>query len=195
VVEDRGLHSAREERVRLAGEELVESVVGGDQLGEPSPPSSGTSPLLAERGDGARKPDRDRAVEEADVDAELERVGCRDPEQLACDESPLDLASLLGRVPGPVGGEPAGDLGVEALDGEAVDELCGPTALREADRPQPAGDEGREEAGGVTERARAQAEVDVEERRVPDRDLTFRTRSSPGFAIVADARRNRGVAP
>ena len=68
--------------------------------------AAGAAPLLAQRRDGAGEADRDRAVEQADVDPELERVGCGHPEQLALDEAPLDLAALLGRVAGAVGSEP-----------------------------------------------------------------------------------------
>ena len=138
VVEDRGLDPAREQRIRLAREELVERVLARDQHGEPAPAAAGATPLLAQRRDRAREADRDRAVEEADVDAELERVGRGDAEQLALDEPPLDLAPLLGRVAGAVGSKPARGGGVHPLDGEAVDQLGGLAALREADRPQTA---------------------------------------------------------
>ncbi len=132
--------------------------------------------MLPERCDGPGEPDRDRAVEEADVDPELERVGRGDAEQLPFDEPPLDVATLLGRVPRAVGGEPIGGRGVHPLDGEAVDELRRLAALREADGPQAACRELREQSRRLAERARAQAEVDVEKRRVPDHDLAFRFR-------------------
>ena len=106
VVEDRRLDAAREERVRLAREELVERVVARDEDREPAVAPSGASPLLAQRRDGSREADRDRAVEEADVDPELERVGRRHAEELALDEPPLDLAALLRGVAGAVGSEP-----------------------------------------------------------------------------------------
>ena len=57
------------------------------------------------------KVDADRGVELADVDPELERVGGDDREQLAAGELRLDLAPLLGRVAGPVGGDPSGEAG------------------------------------------------------------------------------------
>ena len=69
--------------------------------------AAGASPLLAQARDGAGEADRDRAVEVADVDAELERVGGCDAEQFALDEPPLDLPSLLRRVAGAVRREAA----------------------------------------------------------------------------------------
>ena len=96
VVEDRRLDAAREQRVRLAREELVERVVAGDEDREPALAPAGAAPLLPERGDRPGEADRDRAVEEADVDSELERVRRRSRRELALDEAPLDLAALLG---------------------------------------------------------------------------------------------------
>ena len=189
VVEDRRLDPPREERLRLAREELVERVVARDEDREPPVAPARAPPLLAERRDGSREADGDRAVEEADVDPELERVGRGDAEQLALDQAPLDLAALLGRVAGAVGREPRCGRGVDALGGEAVDQLGRLAALREADRPQASRRELREQAGGVAERARAQAELGVEERRVPDDDLALGSR---GRVAVDDRRRLAG---
>ena len=123
------------------------------------------------------KPDRDGAVEQADVDAELERVGGRHAEELALDQAPLDLAPLRGRVAGPVGREPRGGLRVEALGGEAVDQLDRLAALGEADRPQAARDELGEEPRALPERAGAELERLVEHRRVPEGDRARRPRA------------------
>ena len=106
VVEDRRLDAAGEQRLRLAHEELVERVVARDEHGEPAPATPGAPPLLAQRRDGAGEADRDRAVEQADVDPELERVRRGHAEQLALDEPTLDLAPLLRRVAGAVRREP-----------------------------------------------------------------------------------------
>ena len=95
VVEDRRLHAPAEQRVGLAHEVLVERVLARDQHGEPVAAATGATPLLAQRRDRAGEADGDRAVEQADVDAELERVRRRDAEQLSLDEPPLDVAPLL----------------------------------------------------------------------------------------------------
>src|SRR5205085_11690306 len=99
---------------------------------------AGPAPLLPQARDGAGEADGDRAVEEADVDSELERVGGAHAEELALDEATLDLAPLRGRVPGPVGREPIGHVPLDPLRGEPVHELGRLAALREADRPQAA---------------------------------------------------------
>ena len=181
-VDQRGLRRALEERLRLGHEELVEPVLARDQHGEPARPPSRPPPLLPERRDRPREADRDGAVERADVDPELERVGRRHAEQLALDEAPLDLASLLGRVAGPVGREPPGRRRVEPVAREPVDELRRLAALREADRAEPAAHEPGEQPRRVAERARARAEGGVEELGVPEHDLAL----GPGRRVVRD---------
>ncbi len=176
MVEDRRLDSPVEQRLRAAHEVLVERVLARDEHRKAMSTASRASPLLAQARDGAGEADRDRAVEEADVDPELERVGRADAEELALDESALDVAPLRGGVPGPIGREPLGHVRGDAVDGEAVHELRRLAALREADRPQAAGDESGVEARCLAERARAEAQLRVDERRVPERDRPFRAR-------------------
>ena len=176
MVEDRGLHPAREERARLAREELVERVVRGDEDREAAVAPASTAPLLSQGRHGPRKADGDRTVEEPDVDPQLERVGRGHAEQLAFDEASLDLTALRRRVPGAVRRESVRCRGVDALGREPVDELCRLPALREADRAQAARGQLRQEARRVSERARAQAELGVEERWVPDDDLPLGAR-------------------
>ena len=65
-------------------------------LRSPAPP--GAPEALPGRGDRARVAGADDGVEPADVDAELERVGRDDAEDLAGAQLPLDLAALLGQV-------------------------------------------------------------------------------------------------
>ena len=105
VVEDRGLDGPVEELVRVAAEELVERVLARDEDGEPAAAAAGAAPLLAEAGDGAGEGDEIGGVERTDVDAELQRVGRDDAEQLAVDELALELAALLRRVAGAVRGD------------------------------------------------------------------------------------------
>src|SRR6476469_6500057 len=105
MVEDCGLDPPAEQLVGLAHEELVEAVLARDQHREAATAAAGASPLLAQRRNRAREADRDHAVEQADVDAELERIRRRDSEQLAVLQSALDVAALLCGVTGPVGRE------------------------------------------------------------------------------------------
>ena len=185
VVEDRRLDVPLEQRRRLAHEVLVERVLRGDEDREAVLAAAGASPLLAKARHRAGEADRDRAVEVADVDAELERVGGRDAEQVALDEPPLDLPPLLRRVAGAVRGQPGRGCRVEPVAGEAVDELRRLAALREADRAQAAADEPGEQPRRLAERARPQPELGVEERRVPERDRPLR----PRRRVVLDHRR------
>ena len=110
VVEDRVLDRAVEELVGVAAEELVERVLARDVDRQAAPAPPGAAPLLAQARDGARERDADRGVERADVDAELERVGGDDAEQLALDELALELAPLLRRVARAVGRDALGEL-------------------------------------------------------------------------------------
>ena len=185
VVEDRCLDGAGEERLGIAHEELVERVLARDEDGDAVSAAPRAAPLLAQRRDRAGERDRDRAVERADVDPELERVGRGDAEQLAGHQPPLDLAPLRGRVAGAVGREPLRGLRVHALDGEAVDQLDRLAALREADRAQAALREAGEQPRRLAERARPQPELGIGERRVPERDRPLR----PRRRIALDHRR------
>src|SRR6185437_6477896 len=63
MVEDRGLHAALQERLGLAHEILVESVLARDQPRKTVPSPACPSPLLAQGRDRAREADRDGAVE------------------------------------------------------------------------------------------------------------------------------------
>ena len=174
VVEDRRLDPPSEQRLGLAHEVLVERVLGGDEEREAVAAAAGAAPLLAQARHRAGKADGDGAVEQADVDAELERVRGRDAEQLPLDQPPLDLAPLLRRVSGAVRREPRRGLGVDAVDGHPVHELDRLAALRKTDRAQVALNERREQTRRLAERARAQAELHVDQRRVPQRDRALR---------------------
>ena len=106
VVEDRGLDAALQERLRLAHEVLVESVLACDEHREtvaapPARPHCWRSDATV-----PGKADGDGAVEQPDVDAQLERVGGGDAEQLAFDEAPLDVAPLRRCVAGAIRSEP-----------------------------------------------------------------------------------------
>ena len=139
VVEDRRLDAPPEQLVRLPHEVLVERILRRDEHREPVPAAARAAPLLPQRRHRAGEADGDHRVEEADVDAELERVRGGHPEQVAAGEPPLDLAPLLRRVAGPVRRE-AGVV-AEPLGREAVDQLGGLARLGERQRAQSALDE------------------------------------------------------
>src|SRR5207248_697023 len=83
---------------------------------------------------GAGERDADRRVQLADVDAQLQRVGRDDRQQLSGRELSLDVAPLLGRVAGAVGSDPLRQLplalGGEAVAGQALDQLDPGAAAR-----------------------------------------------------------------
>ena len=87
-----------------------------------------------------------------------------------------------GVYPGPVRGEPVAVLGAEPVRGEPVDQLGRLPALREAERAQPALDQGGHQARRLTERAGADAELLVEQLGIPERDRPLRARR----CVVAD---------
>src|SRR6185369_7199876 len=165
MVQDRGLDPPPEQSLRLAHEVLIERVFAGDERSEAVAAAARAAPLLAKAGDRTGEAHRDDAVEQADVDAELERVRRRDAEQLARGEPLLDIAALRGRVAGAVRGEPARV--AEPVGGEAVDQLGGLAALGEEERPQVARDELAEHARALAERRCPEAKRLVGERWVP----------------------------
>ncbi len=171
VVETRRLDASLEQRLRLPHEELVERILTGNHDRKTSLAASRATPLLPERGDRPRKADGDRAVEPADVDAELERVGRCDAEQLAVRQPSLDLATLSRRVTGAIGGQPRSGRGVDPVRSEAMNQLGRLPALREADRAQAAGDERGHEERGLGQRACPDTELRIEQRRIPEDDI------------------------
>ena len=213
VVEDRRLDAALEQRRRLAHEVLVERVLRGDEDREAVLAAAGASPLLAEARDRAREADRDRAVEVADVDAELERVGRRDAEQLALDEPPLDLAPLLRRVAGAVRREPPRRSPRRAdrwRSGGSARPTCGSSrsrscagrgrrARRAAATPRRARSRAararRRAAAGSRARSSARRAARASSSTTVASSPVSACASSPAFAIVAEASRNCGSAP
>ena len=178
MVEDRRLDGSRQQGLGLAHEVLVERVLARDEHGETGRAAAGPAPLLPQRRDGAGEADRHRAVERADVDPQLERVRRRDAEQLPGHQPLLDLAALRRRVAGAVRSQPGSERGLEAGGGEAVDQLDGLAALREADRPLARRDEAGEQARRIAEGAGADAQLGVDQLRVPERDRPLGRRRS-----------------
>jgi hypothetical protein len=63
-----------------------------------------------DRGQCSRVSGKDGGVQPGDVDAQFQRVGRRDPEQLAGAEGALQFPALLGQIPTPVRGDLARQL-------------------------------------------------------------------------------------
>ena len=90
---------AAKEVFRMTHEELVQRIVHCDHYGERLVATApGAAGLLPCAGDRARIPGKDRGVQPADVDAELERICRGDAYQLAIEQSLLDTPALLGRI-------------------------------------------------------------------------------------------------
>ena len=158
----------------MAAEELVERVLARDVDGEPAPAAPRAAPHLPQRRDRAGERDADRRVERADVDAELQRVGRDDAEQLAVHEPALELATLLRGVAGAVGRDPLAELGPPAVLERELRELRhqldGLARLHEHDRARALADELGEQVGGLGQRRAARGELLVDDRRVPHGD-------------------------
>ena len=115
------------------------------------------------------------ASSDADVDAELERVGGDDAEQLALDEPVLELAPLLGGVAGAVGRDPLGEVGAARCPRARARRTCAisSTALRDfmntiVRAPSITSSASRSAASASGERR--VGELLVGDRRVPHRD-------------------------
>ena len=202
-----------EQLLWMAGQVLVELILAGDQQPESRSAAAGAAPLLAQRRHGAGEADRDRAVEHANVDAQLKRAGGDHAEQGAVRQPAFDRAALLGCVAGAVWGDAVAEVGRvqgQSLAGVPVDQLAAFARADEHDRPLAAGDQPGEQRRRFAQRARPDAELGVEQGRVPrrrprgPRPAPRRPRSPrtgpsgqgraawPGLAIVADARMNAG---
>ena len=112
----------------------------------------GPADLLPERRAGAGEAGHQHGVEAADVDAELEGVGRRQPEQLARAQRLLERAALLGQVAAAVGRDPAGqrrvDLG-EQLGGGQRHLLGAAPRPDEGQGADALGDQVGEQVGGL----------------------------------------------
>ena len=148
-----------------------------DEHREPVAAAPGAAPLLPEAGDRAREAGRDHAVEQADVDPELERVGRGDAEQLAGGEPLLDLAPLR-RACSRRGRARAGR-GTRGRAGRAVKRWISSADLRlfakqSVRRPRSTSSAiSRDASPSALARS---AELLVEQRRVPERDRPLGTR-------------------
>ena len=211
VVEQRRLDAPAEQLLGLAHEVLVEPVLARDEHGEPVPAPPGAAPLLAQRRDRAREADGDHRVEQADVDPELERVRRGHAEQVA-----RRRAAARSRAAAPACSRRGRARARESSPSRsAVKRWISSAALRlfanvSVRRPRSTSPACSFAASASGERA--QAELLVEQRRVPEHDRALGPRrrvvadrrhrhaeqlapSSPGFEIVADASRNSGSAP
>ena len=116
-------------------EEGVDRLVASHEHAERRlPVATGSSHLLPERRPRAGEAHADDGVEPADVDAQLERVGGGQAEQVARAEPVLQGPPFLGQVPAAVGGHPGGQLGgdlAEALLRASGDGLCPSPGPRE----------------------------------------------------------------
>ncbi len=111
----------------MVDEVLVERVVGGDQHagGGTAGPAGATEPLPERRGRAGVAGEEDR-VEAAHVDAELERLGGRHPDEAPVAELLLERAPFVGEVAAAVRADGVGQRRVtEALAGEQRHELGG----------------------------------------------------------------------
>ena len=169
VVEDRLLHGAVEELVRMPAEELVQRVVTRDVQRQAGLAPARAAPHLPQARDRARERHADGGVQVAHVDAQLERVGRDHREQVALRQAALDLAPLGGRVAGAVWRDPLGQVAaacvLQAQLGEALDQLDAAARLEEADRAHLGLHQLRQELSRLGQRGAADARVLVDERR------------------------------
>ena len=170
-VADGRLGRPRQQLVGVVRQVLVELILAGHEHPQPQAAPPRAAPLLPQRCHPSGKADADGAVQQADVHAQLERAGGDHAQQPALGQPGLDLAALLGGVSGAVGRDPRRQLGrvqQQALAGVAVHQLAGLARLREHDRAQPARDQPHHQRCGLAQRAGADAQLGVQQRRVPD---------------------------
>ena len=99
--------SSIEEERGMVDDVLVHGRGRGDEDGDARAPApSGPPELLPGGRHGARISGQDRRVQASDVDAELERVGGDDAEDLAVAKAALDRSSLRWQVAAPIAADP-----------------------------------------------------------------------------------------
>src|SRR5260370_19782238 len=96
---DEPLFGIRAEEVfGMPDDELVEGRARSDEDADRPRPAAGAAELLPGRRDGAGIADQDRALQAADVDAELQRVRAHHPVDLSAAQAGLDLAPVQRQV-------------------------------------------------------------------------------------------------
>jgi hypothetical protein len=134
----------------------VQRVVPGDQHRQSLPAGPpGPTRLLPQRSPRARIPADQHGIQPDQVDAELERVGRRQPEQLPAEQLPLDLPPVLLEVTGPVRGHPVTQTGhdlVELAPGNGGHDLRPAPGPDERQRPGAGHDRIGEQVGGLPQR-------------------------------------------
>ena len=185
VIEDRRLHRAAPGTPRDGGRRTGPARPRRRRRARALAAPARPPPHLPQARDRAGEGDADRRVQLPDVDAQLERVGGDHREQLAGRQPSLDLAALLGRVAGPVGGDPLGELRAAQLlepgARKALDQLDSAPAAQEADRPHPLADQVGEQLGGLGEDRAPRHRPRVDDRRIPDPDPAAGARSAVGI--------------
>ncbi len=168
------LGRALEQVLRVGGQELVDRRRRADQCRQAGArPAAGSAHLLPGAGDGARIADADRRVETADVDPELERVGCHHPAHAAVAEPGLDRVPLVRQVAAAIAADGVRMAGrrLERLPQVGRQHLDRRARAREGDRLHPATDQPLRQALPGEERGAADAELLVGDRWVDDEDV------------------------
>ncbi len=178
-VGDGGLDGAAEHRLRVVGQVVVQRVVAGDEHHERLPlRAAGPAGLLPERGQRARVAGQQDGVQAGDVDAQLQGVGGRHPQQVTGRQRPLQLPALLGQVAAPVGLHPSGQVGPAAVDQDAAglvgDRLGRAPRPHEGQRPGALLHQVGQQPGGVGGRGATQRGTvlpgPLGQRRLPQRE-------------------------
>ena len=90
----------------MADDELVQRRARSDEDPDRSRAAPGASELLPRRRDRPRVTDKHRALQAADVDAELERVGAHHARDLSLPQAGLDLAPVKREIAGAISAHP-----------------------------------------------------------------------------------------
>ena len=110
-VEHGVFHRRAQQRVGVVDQVGVHRLVAGHQHRHRALPAPARAPgLLPKRRHRARKPRHHHRVQPADVDAQLQRVRGRHPQQLTGVQAALQLAAVLRQIPRPVGCDALGHI-------------------------------------------------------------------------------------
>jgi hypothetical protein len=128
------LERLTEEKLRMADDVLVQRVRHGDQHDGPrATVAADAADPLPRRDQRAGIADQHADVESPDVDSQLQRARAEHRRQLAAEEPRLESPSLFGQVPGAVGRDAVGELGLLPHE-PRVQQLGHAARLGEGDR-------------------------------------------------------------
>ena len=178
-IDHRRLGRPAEELAGVRHEPLVELIFARNEHGDARPQGApGPSRLLPHRRDGPGKPGQHTGIDTADVHPQFERRGGHDADRLTACEFVFDLAPFCREIPRPIRANAPREIIAQSRANVGRDEFGCLATAAERDRAQPELDQLGRHRRRLGIRRRTHAVIDVEQRRIEQRERARTARRS-----------------